>query len=203
MSEVYAAARGRAVTSPLSLQEGSAMPIRPYQGQLPRLGQRVYVDQGAQLIGDVELGDDASLWPGVVVRGDVNYIRIGARTNVQDGSIIHVSHEGPFTRPGGYPTLIGADVTIGHAAVVHACVIEDACLIGMHATVLDGAVIKKHGFVGAGAVIPPGKTVGERELWLGNPAKCVRVLSDRDVEALYYSASHYVKLKDRYLASGD
>ena len=98
------------------------MPIRPYQGQLPRLGQRVYVDQGAHLIGDVELGDDVSLWPGVVVRGDVNYIRIGARTNVQDGSIIHVSHDGPYTRPGGYPTIIGADVTIGHGAIVHACV---------------------------------------------------------------------------------
>jgi carbonic anhydrase/acetyltransferase-like protein (isoleucine patch superfamily) len=179
------------------------MPIRPYQGQMPRLGQRVYVDTGAHLIGDVELGDDVSLWPGVVVRGDVNYIRIGARTNVQDGSIIHVSHDGPYTRPGGYPTIIGADVTIGHGAIVHACVIEDACLIGMHATVLDGATIKKHGFVGAGAVIPPGKTVGERELWLGNPAKLVRVLSDRDVESLYYSATHYVKLKDRYLESGD
>ncbi len=179
------------------------MPIRPYQGQMPRLGQRVYVDIGAHLIGDVELGDDVSLWPGVVVRGDVNYIRIGARTNVQDGTIIHVSHDGPYTRPGGYPTLIGADVTIGHGAIVHACVIEDACLIGMHATVLDGATVKKHGFVGAGAVIPPGKTVGERELWLGNPAKLVRVLSDRDVESLYYSATHYVKLKDRYLESGD
>lgn len=179
------------------------MPIRPYQGQKPRLGQRVYVDIGAHLIGDVELGDDVSLWPGVVVRGDVNYIRIGARTNVQDGSIIHVSHDGPYTRPGGYPTIIGADVTIGHGAIVHACVIEDACLIGMHATVLDGATVKKHGFVGAGAVIPPGKTVGERELWLGNPAKLVRVLSDRDVESLYYSATHYVKLKDRYLESGD
>jgi carbonic anhydrase/acetyltransferase-like protein (isoleucine patch superfamily) len=179
------------------------MPIRPYQGQMPRLGQRVYVDVGAHLIGDVELGDDVSLWPGVVVRGDVNYIRIGARTNVQDGTIIHVSHDGPYTRPGGYPTIIGADVTIGHGAIVHACVIEDACLIGMHATVLDGATVRKHGFVGAGAVIPPGKTVGERELWLGNPAKLVRVLSDRDVESLYYSATHYVKLKDRYLESGD
>lgn len=179
------------------------MPIRPYQGQMPRLGQRVYVDVGAHLIGDVELGDDVSLWPGVVVRGDVNYIRIGARTNVQDGTIIHVSHDGPYTRPGGYPTIIGADVTIGHGAIVHACVIEDACLIGMHSTVLDGATVRKHGFVGAGAVIPPGKTVGERELWLGNPAKLVRVLSDRDVESLYYSATHYVKLKDRYLESGD
>ena len=160
------------------------MPIRPYQGQLPRLGQRVYVDPGAHLMGDVELGDDVSLWPGVVVRGDVNYIRI-------------------VTRPGGYPTIIGADVTIGHGAIVHACVIEDACLIGMHATVLDGATVRKNGFVGAGAVIAPGKTVGERELWLGNPAKLVRVLSDRDVESLYYSATHYVKLKDRYLDSGE
>ncbi len=179
------------------------MPIRTYQGQKPRLGQRVYVDVGAHLIGDVELGDDVSLWPGTVVRGDVNYIRIGARTNVQDGSIIHVSHDGPFTRPGGYPTIIGSDVTIGHGAIVHACVIEDGCLIGMGATVLDGATIRKNGFVGAGAVIAPGKTVGERELWLGNPAKLVRVLSDRDVESLYYSATHYVKLKDRYLESGE
>jgi len=178
------------------------MPIRTYQGQKPRLGQRVYVYVGAHLIGDVELGDDVSLWPGTVVRGDVNYIRIGARTNVQDGSIIHVSHDGPFTRPGGYPTIIGRDVTIGHGAIVHACVIEDGCLIGMGATVLDGATIRKNGFVGAGAVIAPGKTVGERELWLGNPAKLVRVLSDRDVESLYYSATHYVKLKDRYLDSG-
>ncbi|MBK6726592.1 MAG: gamma carbonic anhydrase family protein [Xanthomonadales bacterium] len=178
------------------------MPIRTYQGQKPRLGQRVYVDVGAHLIGDVELGDDVSLWPGTVVRGDVNFIRIGARTNVQDGSIIHVSHDGPYTRPGGYPTIIGADVTIGHGAIVHACVIEDGCLIGMGATVLDGATIRKNGFVGAGAVIAPGKTVGERELWLGNPAKLVRLLSDRDVESLYYSSTHYVKLKDRYLDSG-
>ncbi|MBK7147182.1 MAG: gamma carbonic anhydrase family protein [Xanthomonadales bacterium] len=177
------------------------MPIRTYQGQKPRLGQRVYVDVGAHLIGDVELGDDVSLWPGTVVRGDVNFIRIGARTNVQDGSIIHVSHDGPYAS-GGYPTIIGAGVTIGHGAIVHACVIEDGCLIGMGATVLDGATIRKNGFVGAGAVIAPGKTVGERELWLGNPARLVRVLSDRDVESLYYSSTHYVKLKDRYLDSG-
>lgn len=176
------------------------MTIRPFEGQLPRLGARVWVDPAATLIGDVELGDDASLWPGTVVRGDVNHIRIGARTNVQDGTVIHVTHEGPYTRPGGYPTLIGADVTIGHAAVVHACRIEDACLIGMHATVLDGAVVRRHGFVGAGAVVSPGKTVGEGELWLGNPARRVRTLSDTEIEALYYSAKHYVKLKDRYLA---
>jgi len=176
------------------------MPIRPFEAQLPRLGERVWVDPAATVIGDVELGDDVSLWPGTVVRGDVNVIRIGARSNVQDGSVIHVTHEGPYTRPGGFPTIIGADVTIGHAAVVHACRIEDACLVGMHATVLDGAVVRKHGFVGAGAVVSPGKVVGEGELWLGNPARCVRTLSDTEIEALYYSAQHYVRLKDRYLA---
>jgi len=176
------------------------MAIRPFLDHVPRLGQRVYVDEAAVLIGDVELGDDASLWPGTIVRGDVNHIRIGARTNVQDGSVIHVTHEGPFTRPGGFPTVIGADVTIGHNAIVHACTIEDAVLIGMGATVLDGATIKKHGFVGAGAVVSPGKTVGEGELWLGNPARFARRLSEREIEQLYYSAQHYVKLKDRYLA---
>ena len=178
------------------------MAIRPYLDLHPTLGARAYVDPAATLIGDVVLGEDASLWPGTVVRGDVNHIRIGARTNIQDGSVVHVTHEGPFTRPGGWPTLIGADVTIGHGAIVHACTIEDACLIGMGATVLDGALVKKHGFVGAGAVVSPGKTVGEGELWLGNPARPVRQLSAREIEQLYYSAQHYVKLKDRYLAMG-
>ncbi|HMB43442.1 MAG TPA: gamma carbonic anhydrase family protein [Luteimonas sp.] len=174
--------------------------IRPFQNILPTLGERVYVDPAASVIGDVVLGDDVSIWPGTVVRGDVNYIRIGARTNVQDGTIIHVIHDGPYGTPGGLATIIGADVTIGHAAIVHACVIEDACLIGMGSTILDGAVVKKHGFVGAGAVIPPGKTVGSGELWLGNPARCVRQLSEKEIEQLYYSAQHYVRLKDRYLA---
>ena len=175
------------------------MNVRPYMNQLPRLGANVYVDPAALVIGDVELGDDASLWPFAVARGDVHYIRIGARTNVQDGSVLHVTHDGPYT-PGGFPLLIGADVTIGHGAILHACTIEDACLIGMGSTVLDGAVVKTNGFVGAGAVIPPGKIVGSGELWLGNPAKCVRRLSDKEIEQLYYSAQHYVRLKDRYLA---
>ncbi len=176
------------------------MNIRPFDGILPTLGQRVYVDPAACVIGDVVLGDDVSVWPGTVIRGDVNYIRIGARSNIQDGTIVHVSHDGPYGNPGGFATIIGADVTIGHGAIVHACIIEDACLIGMGSTILDGAIIRKHGFVGAGALIPPGKTVESGELWLGNPAKCVRKLSARDIEQLYYSAQHYVRLKDRYLA---
>jgi carbonic anhydrase/acetyltransferase-like protein (isoleucine patch superfamily) len=176
------------------------MSIRPYLDKHPLLGARAYVDEAAIVIGDVELGEDASVWPGTVIRGDVNHIRIGARTNVQDGAVVHVTHEGPYTRPGGWPTLIGADVTVGHGAIIHACTIEDACLIGMGATVLDGVVVKKHGFVGAGAVVSPGKVVGEGELWLGNPARPARSLSAREIEQLYYSAQHYVKLKDRYLA---
>jgi carbonic anhydrase/acetyltransferase-like protein (isoleucine patch superfamily) len=177
------------------------MSIRPYQGIVPRLGPNVYIDAAAIVIGDVEIGVDASLWPGAIARGDVHYIRIGARTNVQDGAVLHVTHAGEYTDD-GFPLLIGADVTIGHAAVVHACTIHDACLIGMHATVLDGAVVNRHSMIGAGAVVTPGKVVGEGELWVGNPARCVRKLSAQEIERLYYSAEHYVKLKNRYLGVG-
>jgi carbonic anhydrase/acetyltransferase-like protein (isoleucine patch superfamily) len=174
------------------------MNIRPYLGTVPRLGANVYVDPAAFVIGDVEVGDDASLWPGAVARGDVHYIRIGARTNVQDGAVLHVTHDGEYT-PGGFPLVIGDDVTIGHGAVVHACTVGNACLIGMNATVLDGAVVHRHAMIGAGAVVSPGKIVGEGELWVGNPARRMRMLSDDEIERLYYSARHYVALKNRYL----
>jgi carbonic anhydrase/acetyltransferase-like protein (isoleucine patch superfamily) len=174
--------------------------IRPYRGVLPTLGARTYIDPAATVIGDVVLGDDVSLWPMTVVRGDVNFIRIGARSNVQDGTVIHVSHDGPHAKLGGFATVIGEDVTIGHKAIIHACRIEDAALIGMGAVILDGAVVQKHGFVGAGALVTPGKVVGEGELWLGNPARLARRLSDAEIQALYYSAQHYVRLKDEYLA---
>ena len=174
------------------------MNIRPYMNSLPRLGANVYVDPAAVVIGDVELGDDASIWPFAVARGDVHYIRIGARTNVQDGAVLHVTHDGDYT-PGGFPLIIGSDVTIGHGAIVHACTVKDACLIGMNATVLDGAVVNRHSLIAAGAVVAPGKIVGEGELWVGNPARRTRMLSNEEIERLYYSARHYVKLKDRYL----
>lgn len=176
--------------------------VRPYRGVLPRLGGRVYVDPMASVIGDVELGEDVSVWPFTVIRGDVNYVRIGARTNIQDGAVVHVSHDGPHAKLGGFATVIGEDVTIGHKAIVHACRIGDACLIGMGAIVLDGVVVERHGFVGAGAVVTPGKTVGEGEMWLGSPARFVRRLSDAEIQGLYYSAQHYVRLKDEYLAAG-
>ena len=172
--------------------------LRPYLGRLPVLGARVYVDPAATIIGDVELGDDVSLWPGTILRGDVNFIRIGARTNVQDGTIIHVSHHSPYNKV-GHPTLIGEEVTVGHGTIIHACTIGDRCLIGMGACILDGAQVMNHGFVGAGAIIGPGKVVGEGELWLGNPGRFVRRLGDKEIESLLYSAQHYVRLKDQYL----
>ena len=175
------------------------MQIRPYRGILPTLGARAYIDPAACVIGDVVLGEDVSIWPFTVVRGDVNFIRIGDRTNIQDGTVIHVSHDGPHAKLGGFATRIGSDVTIGHKAVIHACTIEDAVLIGMGAIVLDGAVVKKHAMVGAGALVPPGKVVGEGELWVGNPARLVRRLGEQEIESLHYSAAHYVRLKDRYL----
>ena len=174
--------------------------IRPFNQISPKLGERVFIDPACTVIGDVIIGDDSSIWPGTVIRGDVNFIRIGVRSNIQDGTIIHVSHDGPLGKPVGFATHIGDDVTIGHGAIIHACTIEDGCLIGMGAIVLDGAVVKKNGFVGAGAVIPPSKTVGSGELWLGSPAKCVRQLSEKEIKQLYYSAAHYVRLKDKYLA---
>ncbi|MEA5123815.1 gamma carbonic anhydrase family protein [Xanthomonas floridensis] len=173
-------------------------PIRPFLDHTPQLGERVYIDPACTIIGKVSLGDDVSVWPGTVIRGDVNHVQIGARTNVQDGTIIHVSHHSPFNKA-GYPTIIGADVTVGHGTILHACTIEDLCLIGMGACVLDGATIKRYGFVGAGAVVGPGKVVGEAELWLGNPARLARTLSDTEIESLHYSAQHYVRLKDQYL----
>lgn len=178
----------------------SPLNSRPYRQQLPRLGARVYLDPAATLIGDVEIGDDASLWPGVVARGDVNFIRIGPRSNIQDNAVLHVTHDGPYS-PGGFPLVIGAEVTIGHGAVLHGCTVADTCLIGMRAIVLDGARVGRHALIGAGAVVTPGSVVGECELWLGNPARGVRRLEDREIEQLHYSAEHYVRLKDEYLAA--
>jgi len=172
--------------------------IRPFLDKHPVLGQRVYVDPACTIIGEVELGDDVSVWPGTVIRGDVNHVRIGARSNVQDGSIIHVSHDSPYNK-GGYPTLVGEGVTVGHGCIIHACTIGDYCLIGMGACILDGAVIEANAFIAAGAVIGPGKRVRSGELWAGNPARLMRQLSEKDIEGLRYSADHYVRLKDKYL----
>lgn len=175
------------------------MSIRRFQGHQPQLGARVYIDPQAAVIGRVDIGDDASIWPFVVARGDVNGIRIGARTNIQDNTVLHVTHDGPYTA-GGRPLLIGSDVTVGHGAILHACTIGDFSLIGMGATVLDDAEIGAYALIGAGSVVSPGKRVEAGTLWLGNPARPVRALKDAELESLRYSAQHYVRLKDAYLA---
>lgn len=166
----------------------------------PQLGRNVYIAESATVLGDVALGDEVSVWPQAVIRGDVNVIRIGARTNVQDGCILHVTHDGPYTH-GGHALEIGEDVTLGHGAILHGCRVDVRCLIGIRATVLDGAVIEDEVLLGAGALVPPGKRLSSGFLYHGQPARQVRALNDREREALAYSAEHYSKLARRYLDS--
>ena len=173
------------------------MNIRPYRNIQPQLGARVFVDPSAVVIGQVTLGDDVSVWPTTVIRGDVNYIRIGARSNIQDGSVLHVCSPYPEI-PEGIPLLIGEDVTVGHSCVLHACTIGNFCLIGMGATILDGAVLEDYVFIGAGALVAPGKRLTSG-LYLGSPARRVRDLTDREIAELHESSVHYVALKNEYL----
>ena len=170
------------------------MPVHAYEGRRPRLGARVFVAPGAHVAGDVEVGDDVSFWFHTVARGDVNFIRIGARTNIQDGSVLHVAHE-------AFPLIIGASVVIGHQATVHACTVEDGALIGIGARVLDGAVVERGAQVGSGAVVPPGFRVPAGHLVLGIPARVVRPLSDEERRRIADTADRYVAVKDEYLRS--
>jgi len=172
--------------------------IVDYQGATPTIPDSVWVAPGATVIGDVVMGKECSVWFGCVVRGDVHRIRIGDRTNIQDLSMIHVTHYKSPDQSDGHPTTIGSDVTIGHRVMLHGCTIEDACLIGMSATILDGAVIGRESIVGAGALVTGGKIFPPRSLILGSPAKAVRTLSDEEVEDLYASAQRYVKFMQEY-----
>lgn len=171
--------------------------IRTFAGITPRLGSGVYVDEQSAVIGDVTLGDDVSIWPFAAVRGDVNRIEIGARSNVQDNAVLHVTHDGPYT-PGGVPLLIGADVTIGHGVILHACTIGDRCLIGMGAIVMDRVVVESDVLVAAGSMVPPGKRLASGWLYRGSPAQPARELTAAEIENFRYSAAHYVRLKNRY-----
>lgn len=175
------------------------MQIRPFQQHSPQLGKRVYVDPTAVVIGQVSLGDDVSIWPVTVVRGDVNSIRIGARSNIQDACVLHVTHDGPYSA-GGLPLVIGEDVTVGHRVTLHACSVGDRCLIGMSSTVMDGAVIEDDVLLAAGSLVSPDKRLGAGGLYRGSPARKVRDLSAGELEMLRYSAAHYVRLKNRYLS---
>jgi carbonic anhydrase/acetyltransferase-like protein (isoleucine patch superfamily) len=168
---------------------------------MPTLGENVYIDDSAIVIGAVILGDDVSIWPTAVVRGDVEKITIGNNTNVQDGAVLHVSHQGKFSQQ-GHPLSIGTDVTIGHRAVIHGCTVGNYCLIGIGAIIMDDAVLEDYVMLGAGALVPPNKRLESGYLYVGSPAKQSRPLSESEKEFLRYSASHYVSLKNVYLEEG-
>ena len=177
------------------------MNLRPYTGIAPVIGERVYIDPAAVVIGRVTLAEDVSLWPCVVARGDVNTIHVGARSNIQDLTMLHVTHDGPYS-PGGLPLVIGADVTVGHKCLLHACTVGDRCLIGMGSIVMDGAVVEDEVLLGAGSLVSPGKRLESGHLYRGSPAQKIRPLTAEEREMLRYSAAHYVRLKDRYRAGG-
>jgi len=171
--------------------------IRPFHGIHPRLGEGAWVDEAAVVIGDVTLGAMASVWPMCVLRGDVNRIEIGAESNIQDGSILHVSHDSRFT-PGGAPLIIHERVTVGHQVALHGCEIRDLCLIGTGSRVLDRAVIEPHTVIAAGALVPPGQVLEGGYLWIGSPARRKRALTDEELEHIAYNAEHYVRLAARH-----
>lgn len=173
------------------------MAIRQFNDKQPVIADDVYIDPMALVIGDVSLGTQSSIWPMAVLRGDIHSIHVGARTNIQDGVIIHVTHASPYN-PTGFPTLIGDDVTVGHQAVLHGCRVGNRCLIGIGAKVLDGAIIEDEVLLGAGSLVPPGKRLESGHLWLGSPAKKIRALSDKEREFFVYSAAHYVRLQRQY-----
>ncbi|MBN1008245.1 gamma carbonic anhydrase family protein [Amphritea pacifica] len=175
------------------------MTIRSYQGITPKLGNATFIDPTAVVIGDVELGDDVSVWPLTVIRGDMHRIRIGNRTSVQDGSVLHITHAGPFN-PDGFPLTIGDDVTIGHQAMLHGCTLGSRILVGMGAMVMDGAVVENDVIIGAGSLVPPGKTLKSGHLYVGRPVKEVRALTEKEMEFFTYTAGNYVKLKDKHIA---
>ncbi|NNG12023.1 MAG: gamma carbonic anhydrase family protein [Halobacteria archaeon] len=175
------------------------MTIRNFENCTPRIAKSAYVDPTALVIGDVTIAEDASLWPMVVARGDINAIVVGARTNIQDGTVLHVSHDSEFA-PGGFPLTIGADITVGHKAILHGCTVEDRCLIGMAATVMDGAILRSGVLLGAGSLVPPGQELEGGYLWVGSPARRMRPLRDQERAFLEYSARHYAELKNRYQA---
>jgi carbonic anhydrase/acetyltransferase-like protein (isoleucine patch superfamily) len=164
----------------------------PYKGKIPRTGSGVFIAENASLIGDVEIGNDCSIWFGTVLRGDMHFIRIGSRTNIQDNCVVHVTND-------IHPTVVAEEVTIGHGAIVHGCTIRRGALIGMGARVLDGAVVGESALVGAGALVPEGMHIPPRTLAVGVPARVKRALSDEEVERLDSSWRSYVEYKNEYL----
>lgn len=172
--------------------------LRTYQHHTPTMGERVYVDPAAVVIGDVTLGDDSSVWPCAVIRGDMHRIRIGARTSVQDGAILHITHAGQFNDE-GWPLTIGDDVTIGHSVNLHGCTVGNRVLIGIGSIVLDGAIVEDEVVIGAGTLVPPGKVLESGYMYMGSPCKKIRPLKEKEKAFFTYSANNYVALKETFL----
>ncbi len=174
------------------------MSLRPYKGITPTIGEACYVDDTSVIVGDVTIGDSSSIWPLVAARGDVNVIRIGSRTNVQDGTVLHVTRKSQ-ANPLGFPLVIGDDVTIGHKCMLHGCSLGNRILVGMGAIIMDGAVVQDDVFIGAGTLVPPNKVLESGYLYVGNPMQKKRPLKESEMAFLKISADNYVKLKDDYL----
>ena len=173
--------------------------VQAFRGVWPQLGSAAWIHDSARVIGDVVLGEHTSVWCGAVLRGDVNHIRIGAHSNIQDNSVLHVSHK-TERDPAGSPLLIGSHVTVGHSVILHGCSIGDACLIGMGSIVMDKVVIEPRVLLGAGSLVPEGKTLLSGHLYIGRPAKLVRALNAEELAYFEYSAAHYVRLAGEYQA---
>jgi len=173
------------------------MNVRDFENHTPQISESAFIDDSAVVIGNVTIAADVSVWPLTVIRGDINRIEIGARSNIQDGSVLHVTHDSEYA-PGGYPLSIGESVTVGHKAILHACSIGNHCLVGMGATVLDGAVLEDNVMLGANSLVSPGKRLESGYLYVGSPARQVRPLTEKEIGWLEYSAAHYVELKNRY-----
>jgi carbonic anhydrase/acetyltransferase-like protein (isoleucine patch superfamily) len=172
--------------------------LRSYKSITPVIGTSVFIDESSVIVGQVKIGDNSSIWPFVAARGDVNHIHIGEKTNIQDGSILHVTHKSP-SNPNGYPLIIGNEVTIGHRVMLHGCTIHDRVLVGMSSTILDGATIESNVFIGAGSLVPPNKVLESGYLYIGSPVKQIRPLTEAEVAFLSKSADNYVRNKDDYL----
>ena len=175
--------------------------VRSFKGMTPKLANGVFVDTSATIIGDVTLAEDCSVWPNTVIRGDMHKIKIGKRCSIQDASVLHITHASDYN-PGGYPLTLGDEVTVGHMAMLHGCTIGSQVLIGMQAMVMDGAVIEDQVVLGAGSLVPPGKTLESGHLYVGRPAKRVRKLTQKELNYFSYTAGNYVKLKNEHLAEG-
>ncbi len=172
------------------------MPIRKFENLLPSVALTAYVDPLAVIIGEVTIGDYASVWPMVVARGDINRITIGARTNIQDGTVLHVTHEGRYSP--GYPLVIGEEVTVGHQATLHACTIEHHCLIGIGSIILDGVMLQPYTLLAAGSLVPPKKVLDSGYLWRGRPVEKIRPVTPSEMEYFAYLANYYVELGQRH-----